>query len=132
MIAEWSEIIKLAGAVLGIIGGVLSPIIGIFIWMFRKTFVSHEDLDAARKEREEQINGITERLNKGEQRFTELENQLNQLPTKDQVHELSNELKVVAGSINTAVAGIDGLTKQINGLSGTVNILLENEVKNGS
>jgi uncharacterized protein DUF2730 len=131
MLAEWIEIIKLAGAVLGIIGGVLSPIIGVFIWMFRKTFVSHDDLDAAKTERAEQIKEINDRLNMGEQRFGQLENQLSQLPTREQLYELSNELKVVAGNINTALTGIDGVTKQLDGLSVTVNILLENEVKGG-
>jgi len=125
MIVEWGETIKLTGAVLGILGGILSPIIGIFIWMFRKTFVSHEDLDAAKKERAQQIEKITERLNEGDQRLGSLENQLKQLPTKDQVHALSNELKGVA-------VGIEGLMKQVDGVGDTVKILIEDRMNHKS
>ena len=127
---EYLEIINITVGVLAIIGGVLSPLIGVIVWMFRKQFASREDLNQAVAERDDQIKNIHDRLKENDVELTKLNNHLSNLPTQDQFHTLALELRTIGGNIKTVSNGVTSIEKQVDGIRGTVAMLLENEVKN--
>lgn len=128
MEATWPQIIDIAVKVLGVLGGVVSFVITIVVLVLRKSFVSQKELDDHKEEQSAQVKDLHDRLNRGENRFTRLEDRLQQIPNKDDIHNLSREITKVYGKVETAGAGINGLKGQLDGLTETVKLLVGNEL----
>ena len=126
MPAEWMEIINLVFKVLGVIGGILSPIIAAVIWIFRNSFeikfVTKQELEAAKEEGKEEFRKVHDRLNDGDRRFENL-------ATKEQLNGLMIELKEASGDLKAATAEMHGMQREFAGLNENVRLLLEKGLK---
>jgi len=126
MPAEWMDIANLIFKVLGVLGGILSPLIAVVIWLFKKSFVikfvTKEELEAAVDERSKEFEKVHQRLNDGDRRFENL-------ATKEQLNGLVVELKEAAGDLKAATAEMNGMQREFAGLSENVRLLLEKGLK---
>lgn len=103
---EWIKTAELVLKVLGVIGPLLSVIFGLAWWSLRKAVITQEQFAQYRTEHDTAHDHLEERLNRGENRFTEFEVMLKNLPTKDDVSELRIRMEVLTGEIRVATAVI--------------------------
>jgi len=89
-------------------------------WAVRIALVSRKDLAAESEARAAAIAGvhgrmseIDRRLDRGEDRFGRLEIQLQQMPTKDDLHAVSLALQAVSGQIAKVDTEVKALGRQI-------------------
>jgi len=109
-------------------GFVFSAISGLFFLVMNSRYVSKKTMDEHVETETKEFEKIKERLDAGAQEFTKINARMSELPTKDQIHDLSNAITALGGELKAIKAGVAGLESQFNGLATTVTALVNNEL----
>ncbi len=123
--AEWADlVVKLAG----VAGGVLAFLVGLFLWMARKEWVTRTDFAEWAKAHAESHADLDRRLDNGELRFTRIEGKIDHLATREDLALLSKSVSDVAASVHGLQVAVDNVGKSVE----AVNRLTEMLIQKGS
>ncbi|MDV7340986.1 DUF2730 family protein [Terasakiella sp. A23] len=100
----------------------------LFFLIMNNRYVSKKTMDEHVRAETLEFEKIKRRLDDGAQEFTKINTRMDNMPTKDQIHNLSNSMTSLSGEIKSVNTGISGLERQLDGLSSTVTSLVNNEL----
>lgn len=132
MWSEFAQFAREAGWVLAFLVTIGGLFLGWIVYRLDGKFVSVEDFKGHVKTVEGRLSRHQERLDQGEKRFTELTGQMDNVATKDDMHELHKLLIESQGEAKTLHKALDGINQALSSLNDNYHLLVENELKGGN
>ncbi len=126
--ASWIDMDMLL-KVAGVLGGGVSMVFGIGLWMARREWLTRSDFAKWAAEHAQAHSDLDQRLDNGELRFTRIEGKIDHLATREDLVSLSRSVSEVSASVAGLRGAVDGVAGTVAAVNRLTEMLIQNELK---
>jgi chromosome segregation ATPase len=115
--------------VISVVGGSAFGGLALWVaWTAKQQFVTHDAWDEWRRAHLKDHQALDATLASGAREFATIKTELEQLPSRDDLAALDGKLSGLTADVAALSEGVDGVKTAINGLSETIQTLMQHEL----